>query len=239
MVKTKCDELQGLLQEYQKADQIHQIVKQIEPKKATLEELNQSLAGVCAQAELFRQKAIVSKRVVDELRPQLQKVKESAEQMQASFRADPLNLTKGRQLTTLKQRVEQLVIALQDAVESAWKEYAKRTCPVVDDEELKLFESTDWDLVHEIRTTYADATAARKRMPKSDAEFDNSLHWFERLREALNRLPNLTDCPAQVRQFIQEAGKPNGAGLSLLTPQIREWLIENGRDEQYRIYPRR
>jgi len=61
---------------------------------------------------------------------------------------------------------------------------------------------------------------------------------FEELRKAIAKLPDITD-NAEVRAFLDAALQEEGAQLSLLTPTVLEWLYSEGRDDHYRIWPRR
>lgn len=235
MILTDCQTTNELIVRYQDHQQKVGLIEMLNPRRTELEDLKGTFAAEVSRIGLFQLNNLLSTDALDEVKTTLVKALESLKKVRDAFNLDPVNLTKGRDYRTLNDRFAAICTTLKEVAKVAWREHVKKACPVVDDDVLRRFDRTERDVVRAIRSLRDRAEGIRNRIPMSAPEFQETMSVFQQLREALAKLPKVSDNP-EVKAFLDATIQEGGAPLSLLTPTVQQWLYDEGRDDHYRIW---
>ena len=235
MILTDCETTNVLIVRYQDHQQKVGLVEMLRPRREELEALQATFGAEVSRIGLFQLHDLLSTDALDEVKTTIGKALESLKKVRDGFEIDPMNLTRGRDYRTLFDRYTAICTSLKEIAKVAWREYIKKACPVVDDDVLRRFDRTEREVVRAVRSIQVRADGIRNRIPTSTAEFQEAISVFQQLREALAKLPKVSDNP-EVKAFLDATIQEDGAPLSLLTPAVQQWLYDEGRDDHYRIW---
>lgn len=235
MILEDCEKIKTLVVRYQDYQRNVGVIEALKPNREKLEALRTALDAEVTRIEVLRSHDSLSSDALDEVKTTVSKALESLKKVRDGFEIDPMNLTRGRDFRYLCDRYTAICTSLKEIAKIAWREYVKKACPVVDDDVLRQFDRTEREVVRAIRSIQLRADGIRNRIPTSAAEFQDASSVFQQLREALARLPDVSDNP-EVKAFLDATIQEEGAPLSLLTPAVQQWLYDKGRDDHYRIW---
>lgn len=128
--------------------------------------------------------------------------------------------------------VEGLINTLTQQLSQAWKNYLALRI-INNPETLNLLGRVDAfkSTVEKIRNL--DALIPREEFPKSCEQFENIDRLIDQLRESWDSL-NSDEVPDAVQDFLKAAAS-QGAPLTLLTPEVQEWIARHGISNSLRI----
>jgi hypothetical protein len=235
MILKDCEDIATLVLRYQDHHQKVGLVETLRPRREQLETLRDEFATEVVRIDLFREHNVLSDNDLHEVSSMLDKALESLTKVRNGFDSDPINLTRGRDYRYLCERYASVNDSLKTLAREAWREYAKKACPAVDEGTLRRFDRTERDAVRAIRDVQRRTDVIRKRLPASESEFQEANLAFDELRGSLAKLPNVSH-NSEVIAFLDATIQEDGAALSLLTPAVRQWLSDEGREGQYRIW---
>lgn len=129
--------------------------------------------------------------------------------------------------------LEGLTKTLTQQLLQAWKNYLTLRMPSTNQEMLNLLGRVDAfkSTVQKIRNL--DALIPREEFPKSCEEFDNIDRLIDQLRESWDSLSS-DEAPEAVLRFLR-ATASQGASLTLLTPEVQDWITRHGISDSLRI----
>lgn len=145
----------------------------------------------------------------------------------------------GRAFKAVADAVRQAHTDLEAYATSEWADFVRQSAPPMRAAEVE----ADRDHVDPVRRKCArelhgallayEGLAAR--VPSSEVRFRE----FETARASvdppLQAFRSASDLPADVEAFFQKANSTSGALLSDLTPKVSKWLVDNGREDLFRI----
>lgn len=129
--------------------------------------------------------------------------------------------------------LEGLTKTLTQQLLQAWKNYLTLRMPSTNQEMLNLLGRVDAfkSTVQKIRNL--DALIPREEFPKSCEEFDSIDSLIDQLRESWDSLSS-DEAPEAVLRFLR-ATASQGASLTLLTPEVQDWITRHGISDSLRI----
>lgn len=128
--------------------------------------------------------------------------------------------------------VDGLINTLKQQLSQAWKNYLAWRIST-NQETLNLLGKIDCfkSTVQKIKTL--DALIRREEFPKSCEEFENIDRLIDQLRESWESLSS-DEVPESVLRFLRSAAN-QGASLTLLTPEVQDWIARHGISDSLRI----
>ncbi len=180
----------------------------------------------------FRQRGIVNFGVIQNVDLLLAFIAEA----EAKFQEDPEwiidNKNFGKNSFSLK--VEQLQNALKKQLNEAWDLYRSQKMPSTNNEILNLLERVAAFRLTVQRIRNLDSQIQQvTSFPQSSEEFTRIERLIEELKQCWNSL-NADEVPETVLRFLRVAAN-QGASLSLLTPEVKDWLTQHGLIDSLRI----
>jgi len=129
--------------------------------------------------------------------------------------------------------LEGLTKTLTQQLLQAWKNYLTLRIPSTNQEMLNLLGRVDAfkSTVQKIRNL--DVLIPREQFPKSCEEFENIDRLIDQLRESWKSLSS-DEVPEAVLRFLR-ATASQGASLTLLTPEVQDWITRHGISDSLRI----
>jgi hypothetical protein len=165
--------------------------------------------------------------VKPEMLPDPIKLREALNRVIEAFNTDAVSIAKGRNFTTLTGQFEKTTKEISDANVVAWeKEVGKAPTPneaLLDMVAQLPGQST---VVTELRTAYANLAEVSEKPPATPSDW---AHFQTRLQLVIkqNEELNPDGFPRPVLDFCRAAQSSNGAQLSMLTDEVRNWLEEH------------
>jgi hypothetical protein len=165
--------------------------------------------------------------------PSADDAKEQIRKTIASFAQDPSSLTRERSFSTLCGRVEKLASGISAAVTEHWIAEVK-TVPKASDALLTQIEKIriQEPKVRQLRALIAQLHSLCRIPPAKQEDWAE----YQQVRKAVAsgiEMLGESNFPAAVLEFCV-AAQAQGAHLSLLTDEVREWLEENEMIEELR-----
>lgn len=235
MILEECEAMKSLMERYKDHQQKVGLIETLKPRRDELEQLKLVISEEVRRFEVFRMNGLLSSDGHDSIVKGVRKALESLARVREGFSIDPKNLTRGRDYPYLTDRFNAVCGSLKSEIKNAWKAHVTKACPVVDEKAVKRFEKTERELVRAVRSAQQRAQILRNREPTTALEFQEADSAFRELRDTLERLPKVSDNP-EIQAFLDASIHEDGAPLSLLTPDVQQWLYEEGRDGHYRIW---
>lgn len=222
-LKDRCQQLIDLskrksdLQKY--ADQLEGFTsRQAEITKA-IQEINPLIIAVRA----FKQRGITNFDVNQEV----QKLLSSITLAEDNFRNNPEWITDNKNFNgkILIKEIGNLKNRLQQNLTQAWKSYLNQHLPSTNKEMLEIFAGlvTLRPTIERIYTLQRQIQSIE--FPKNSEEFDRIDNLIDELRQSLASLSS-DQIPENVQDFLKTAAT-QGATIDLLTPEVKEWLIQH------------
>ena len=180
---------------------------------------------------LFRQKSIFTVDLTYKLEPLLKFISEAEENFKenSGWILDNNNFKEN----IFKSSVKELTKTLRQQLLEAWINYLAKKMPSTNQEMLNILGKVDAfkPTVQTIRNL--DALIPREEFPKSLEEFDNIDRLIGQLKESWQSLSS-DEVPEAVLRFLRAAAS-QGAPLTLLTPDVQEWIAHQGISDSLRI----
>lgn len=147
------------------------------------------------------------------------------------------NLTKGNYWDKLQESINEISKEINEQLTNSWKDYVKESYTGESPINLRrILAPTDENNtnIKNYEKTYNELINCLKIKPNIDD--------FSKIKEIVVLLTNINsdfdfDVPKSVNLFLKSVAE-NGASLDLLTEEVREWLINNNTDSQYKIVGR-
>ncbi|MCC7066693.1 MAG: ATP-binding protein [Planctomycetes bacterium] len=223
--------LRSALDHLSRVDAEVQELKQLEPVRREVNGWATELPGLVRQYALFDARP----DVMMEEAPDGGQVANAVAAARSKVAESPLEIMRNRTFANLKSAVTKLIESYRGAIAAAWRAWAEKLTPRVDDAELAPFEQHP-----EYRQAVIDIRAKRasmKRVQDIGIVTDDGFVRFESLaadlRELLGRLP--TEAPEGVKRFLAATNTRDGATLDMLNEAVVQWLHANKQFDKYRI----
>lgn len=224
-------DLRATLDRLSRVDTVMQQLQQLEPVRSEVNGWAEELPRLVSQYAVFSQRDDLSLGV----EPDGSRVVSAAEAARTKIAENPLEITRGRTFTNLRNAVDRLVGEYRETIDQAWVAWVQNIAPKIDDAELSPFEGHP-----EYRQTVADIKIKRGTLRRSEREQAEDATGFEtverliaELCELLGRLP--ITAPDEVKTFLAATNSKEGASIDLFTDSVREWLRVNNQLDKYRI----
>lgn len=219
----QCNTISSLLEKLEKARQEQALASRLNERARELDEVGRPFESAMSSFHALCERRIVKQSQMPDSSKDATRVTE----MRKVLAENPQNTTKGRDFTLLRQSIGKLTEKCRELSAEAWKEYVNERAPKVEKSVLNQFRDLPQyeETVARIDELVGDLRGA-ERKPPADAETLRSIeeNW-EGLRECLAKLP-VTEDP-EVQAFLNAAISAEGADLDLLTPNVREYLVEH------------
>ena len=134
---------------------------------------------------------------------------------------------------TFKSKVESLKKNLEQQLYKAWKKYLDQNMPSTNNEMLTLLARVEafQQTVQQIRIL--DGEIKQVIFPKNSDEFEIFEQRIAQLKQCWGSLSS-DDVPEAVLRFLRAAAN-QGASLSLLTPEVQDWITRHGISNSLKI----
>lgn len=131
-------------------------------------------------------------------------------------------------------RIKQLQKALEEQLSEAWRRYRNQNRPSTNNEILNLLDkvSAFKPTVERIRSLDLQIRESHS-IPQSIEDFEKVDRLIEQLKQCWDRL-DADEVPEAVLHFLRVAAN-EGATLSLLTPEVKDWLTKHNLIDCLRI----
>ncbi len=170
----------------------------------------------------FRQRGIIN----FELNQKVDKLLNFITYTEENFQKDPKWILDNNNFNgkTFTSGVENLRNILRQNLCQAWKNYLAQHLPSTNKEMLEIFAALESlrQIIQKIRLL--DRQIQEVEFPKNSEDFDRVDKLIEQLRQALENLSS-DKIPEDVQKFLK-AAVHEGATIDLLTPEVKEWLIQ-------------
>ena len=196
-------------------------------------EVSGPLAERVARVTLFRAQGIdvpPPPPVVDQAYKRVENVKKRFRESR-----DARSLTQGRDWAYLKRYIGETEKGIDEALATTWQNLIQGAFtgePPNDLERTLAPTDTNKKALTSYRQEWQALRELARRVPVSEEEFFTAKEVASRLREIHGRFER--DVPEEVKTFLEAVGR-EGAGLTLLTEGVRQWLEENQSIDHYRI----
>ncbi len=133
----------------------------------------------------------------------------------------------------LKSNIDSLKTTLEQQLSEAWKSYRDQQMPSTNNEILNLLAKVEAfkQIVQQIQDIEKDLKNIR--YPKNNAEFAICELKIEQLKHSWKSLKS-DEFPEAVSHFLQ-AASDQGSPLNLLTPEVQDWINQNGISDSFKI----
>ncbi|MEH2218236.1 MAG: hypothetical protein V7K72_14190 [Nostoc sp.] len=133
----------------------------------------------------------------------------------------------------LKSNVENLKTTLEQQLSAAWKNYRDQKMPSTDNEILKFWSEVEASKRTVLEIQIIDREIKKVIYPKNNDEFESCERKIEQFNYSWNSL-NSSELSEAVSRFLQ-AVSDKGAPLNLLTPEVQDWINQNGISDSFKI----
>ncbi|MBH8566785.1 hypothetical protein I8748_32340 [Nostoc sp. CENA67] len=133
----------------------------------------------------------------------------------------------------LKSNVENLKTTLEQQLSAAWKNYRDQKMPSTDNEILKFWSEVEASKRTVLQIQIIDREIKKVIYPKNNDEFESCERKIEQFNYSWNSL-NSSELSEAVSRFLQ-AVSDKGAPLNLLTPEVQDWINQNGISDSFKI----
>jgi prefoldin subunit 5 len=219
----------------QKKSDIQKYATNLQGFQARQTQIEQAIASTIPLVEIlraFRQREILNFDLTQKANILLAFIADA----ELKFREEPEwiidNKNFGKNSFNLK--LEQLQNALREQLSQAWRTYRSQKMPSTNNEILNLLERVTAFRPTVQRIKNLDLQIQQVTLfPQSSEEFIRIEQLIEQLKQCWDSL-NADEVPETVLRFLRVAAN-QGASLSLLTPEVKDWLTQHGLIDSLRV----
>jgi hypothetical protein len=229
MIMDDCQKVLGLLNSVQETGQNQGLCENLTNR---VDDLKPVAAHFMTSSEvlfLLREKGAVpdSTQFPDADQPM-----QRAVDMQETLQANPEDVTRGHNFTSLKKSFDKLAEQIDEVIKESWSVYRDRQHPKIDRSQLKQAELLMGETAREFESLDKEARALTRSAPRDEESLNEIEGLWKQLRELIRQFPALAEDP-EVQKFLEAADSPDGAQLLLLTPTVVDWLKEREMFERF------
>jgi len=133
----------------------------------------------------------------------------------------------------LKSQVVYLKTQLKEQLSESWKSYRDQKMPSTNNEVLKVLAKLEAFKKTVLQIQIIDRDIKNVTYPKNNAEFEMYELKIEQLNYSWKSLKS-DEFPEAVSHFLQ-AASDQGSPLTLLTPEVQDWINQNGISDSFKI----
>ncbi|MFW9261632.1 hypothetical protein [Nostoc sp. CALU 546] len=137
------------------------------------------------------------------------------------------------EINNLKSDAEKLKNTLEQQLSKYWQRYRDQKMPSTNNEILNLLAKVEAFKQTVLEIQDREKYLKNIRYPKNNAEFAICELKIEQLKHSWKSLKS-DDFPEAVSHFLQAVSE-EGANLSLLTPEVQDWINQNGISDSFKI----
>lgn len=199
----------------------------IDRERKELNELVESL-------RLFRQRALITSDFQPKVKSALEMIDRAVEQVpnDPSWILDNQNFNAQQ----LKKSLDDLKTEIRKQLSREWKKYIDRQISNINSDTFDLFRNIDAlkPQIQEISRLYDQIEREKNQLPRYDRQFENTDDLIRQITRAWNDL-GADHVPEAVQAFLKSATSNAGASFKLYTPEVQDWLTEQGLTKHLRI----
>ena len=231
MITEDCSRLRKLLEGLTASEQNKELVNGLRERKQDLGPVRDQLRSAADGLQPLNARGVQYEKypTADQ-----NKAQDRLAKMRETLATAPKDITKGRDFTTLKNGLEKLASDMVEMAATSWKSYVVREQPAVDQAQLGQYRRSHAVAVREIEDLVTSTKRLARKPPLNEEDMSLLETKWERIRELVRSLPKASTEPA-VNTFIDAANERGGAELDLLTPEVLQWLMEEGMLDKFRI----
>lgn len=214
-------------------DEARKYRKEAEALHSMLVLLNQQRTAL--QAAIAMAVVLVNNGALDaSTLPAVGNAKKSVTKIADAFNGDPRTLTSGRGFSNLLRSLEKTAESVTEVTTTAWVRITS-TIPRSSQKLLSRIEEirSQTKAVQQLKAAATELATSTKAPPSTQEQWDT---YAERRRqvEELARAVNADGYSPAVLDFYKKA-QGEGAPLSMLTPEVKEWLEQNNIYDDLRL----
>ncbi|MEH2286878.1 hypothetical protein [Nostoc sp.] len=137
------------------------------------------------------------------------------------------------EINNLKSDAERLKNTLEQQLSKCWQRYRDQKMPSTNNEILNLLAKVEAFKQTVLQIQDIEKDLKNIRYPKNNAEFAICELKIEQLKHSWKSLKS-DEFPEAVSHFLQAVSE-EGADLSLLTPEVQDWINQNGISDSFKI----
>jgi hypothetical protein len=224
-----------LIELSQKKIELQKSATNLQGFQSRQEQIAKAVAGTLPLVQAlraFRQRGIANINLAQKAEALLAIITEA----EAKFQENPEWIIESRNFgkTSFYSKVEQLQNALREQLGQAWRSYRTQKMPSTNNEILNLLDQvSDFkQTVQRIRSLDLQIQQLNS-FPQSSEDFERVDRLIEQLKQCWDSL-NADEVPEVALRFLKVAAN-QGAPLSLLTPEVKDWLTKHGLIDSLRI----
>lgn len=214
-------------------EQARKYEKEAEALQGMLVLLRQQRAAL--QAAIATAAVLVSNGALDaSTLPAVGSAKESVTKVAGPFEGDHRTLTSGRSFTNLLRSLEKTAAMVTEVTTAAWQSISS-TIPRPNQKLLSRVEEirSHAKAVQRLRAAAAELATTAKAAPSTQEQWDTYAEQRRQVEE-LDRAMSVDGFPQAVLEFCKKA-QGEGAPLSMLTPEVKDWLEQNNIYDDLRL----
>jgi hypothetical protein len=213
--------------------ELQKYAKNLQGFQSRQEEIAKAVSGTIPLVQalrVFRQRGIANINLIQKADALLATIAEA----EAKFQENPEWIIENFGKTRFGSKVEQLQNALREQLGQAWRSYRTQKMPSTNNEILNLLDQvSDFkQTVQRIRSLDLQIQQLNS-FPQSSEDFERFDRLIEQLKQCWDSL-NADEVPEVALRFLKVAAN-QGAPLSLLTPEVKDWLTKHGLIDSLRI----
>jgi hypothetical protein len=224
-----------LIELSQKRIELQKYAKNLQGFQSRQEEIAKAVSGTIPLVQalrVFRQRGIADINLTQKTDALLAIITEA----EAKFQENPEWIIETRNFgkTSFYSKVEQLQNVLREQLGQAWRSYRTQKMPSTNNEILNLLDQvSDFkQTVQRIRSLDLQIQQLNS-FPQSSEDFERFDRLIEQLKQCWDSL-NADEVPEVALRFLKVAAN-QGAPLSLLTPEVKDWLTKHSLIDSLRI----
>jgi hypothetical protein len=224
-----------LIELSQKRIELQKYAKNLQGFQSRQEEIAKAVSGTIPLVQalrVFRQRGIADINLTQKTDALLAIITEA----EAKFQENPEWIIETRNFgkTSFYSKVEQLQNVLREQLGQAWRSYRTQKMPSTNNEILNLLAQVSAFQLTVQRIRSLDLQIQQlNSFPQSSEDFERVDRLIEQLKQCWDSL-NADEVPEAALRFLKVAAN-QGAPLSLLTPEVKDWLTKHGLIDSLRI----
>ncbi len=224
-----------LIELSQKKIELQKSATNLQGFQSRQEQIAKAVAGTLPLVQAlraFRQRGIANINLAQKAEALLAIITEA----EAKFQENPEWIIESRNFgkTSFYSKVEQLQNVLREQLGQAWRSYRTQKMPSTNNEILNLLAQVSAFQLTVQRIRSLDLQIQQlNSFPQSSEDFERVDRLIEQLKQCWDSL-NADEVPEAALRFLKVAAN-QGAPLSLLTPEVKDWLTKHGLIDSLRI----
>ena len=232
MILDRCEKLQGRIAEKKQLDQSVKQMLRFRKVRDLLAQQRERLTGAQTAWRTLCGAGVFKGDVPAEIVAALAAVESAREGF--GTRADSVIDERSFSLVNLGQSLSAAAEALETLLGDAWQRYVTGKVPSTSREVLDALQSAFPSEVRSIRQAGERLERHRQILPTSKEQVQEFENEVLALQQAWDRLGG-GGVPRPVLTFLKSAAGHGGAGLELLTDEVRRWLTEHEVIRSFRV----